>query len=640
MRKTIRAINRFAYRMFGSYAYRHKNIGLQTKLRQAHIHISVDMYQSIVLLYSIIAIIIIGMGTWLISTLIYPHLSAMDLHALNPYKYIIFVYLPPIVAIIIVLFLISLIYYWYPSFKQNVIASKIDRTLPYAVTYMHAMSRGDMNLYMVFKSLSLNSYIYGEAATEISYIIRDIDVFDKDLIDSLVIAGNRTNSKMFKDFINSLVTVMNSGGDITNYFESQSSRYRTLIEDSQKAYLESIGLIAEIYITAFVVGPLLLITILVVLGLINPTSASLLGVVIYGVIPVCSLFSVMLVDLLTGTNEEVTPIKKSEALSVFEDIPISRGENYHERYFFTILSLNIKSLHIINAMKRPAKQLMAHPKLIFLFSVPYAILYLGGAINSNFIETNDLSVALANIDNNIVLALIITFLPFVIFYELQISWTKKMDGNVPDFLDRLATINESGLNLTDAIGMTVKSEMGLLTYEIGRVWKNIRWGMHTSNALYKFEMRANTPLILRTITLIIKANESISDIRSVLRIAALDANAAVKIQKTRLSNVFMYVAVVYISYFVFLLIIYVLSTVFLDSMPAQTSASGAAAGAAAGFVAFDKELYIRLLYHATLIQGFFSGLVTGQLGEDSMYSGLKHSLVMIFIAYLAFNVFM
>ena len=433
---------------------------------------------------------------------------------------------------------------------------------------------------------------------------------------------------------------MNSGGDISAYFESKAAHYRILTEQEQRAYLESIGLIAEGYITAFVVGPLLMITIVVVLGLIESSATTLLKLVIYGIIPVCSVLCIILIDVVTGSNENVYDVSEAcSKLTQFEDIRETPTEIDCEKDLFTVLALNLRFSRIMSNMKKPVMHFIANPHLTFIISMPYAILYLGGVINSKASVANSLDVAFASSDNNIVFAIFIVFLPFVIFYEIRIRWIRQMEGRIPEFLDGLATINESGLNLTDAIGMIVKSKMGLLTYEIRRVWSDIHWGSTTSNALYKFETRVRTPLISRTTTLVIKANESISDIRDVLRIAAMDAEMTVRMKTERLNNILMYVVVVYISFFVFLLIVYVLATVFLDSIPAPVE-SVDASGLTTGFLAFDKELYIRLLYHATLFQAFFSGLVSGQLGEGSVYPGLKHALIMIFFGYLAFNVFM
>ena len=58
----------------------------------------------------------------------------------------------------------------------------------------------------------------------------------------------------------------------------------------------------------------------------------------------------------------------------------------------------------------------------------------------------------------------------------------------------------------------------------------------------------------------------------------------------------------------------------------------------AGFFAqnFDIEIYKELLFHSVLIQGFCSGLIAGQMGEGYVLSGLKHSLIMVALAYLLF----
>ncbi|VVB87924.1 Uncharacterised protein [uncultured archaeon] len=40
--------------------------------------------------------------------------------------------------------------------------------------------------------------------------------------------------------------------------------------------------------------------------------------------------------------------------------------------------------------------------------------------------------------------------------------------------------------------------------------------------------------------------------------------------------------------------------------------------------------------HATVIQGFFSGIIAGQMMGENVYDGLKHSAFMIAIAYIFF----
>jgi len=43
-----------------------------------------------------------------------------------------------------------------------------------------------------------------------------------------------------------------------------------------------------------------------------------------------------------------------------------------------------------------------------------------------------------------------------------------------------------------------------------------------------------------------------------------------------------------------------------------------------------------IFFHAGIIQAFASGLVAGQMGENSILSGLKYGIAMTIIAFLVF----
>jgi flagellar protein FlaJ len=51
------------------------------------------------------------------------------------------------------------------------------------------------------------------------------------------------------------------------------------------------------------------------------------------------------------------------------------------------------------------------------------------------------------------------------------------------------------------------------------------------------------------------------------------------------------------------------------------------------------DFYKRLFSHAAMIQGFFSGLVAGQMGEGDVVAGLKYSAIMLIIAWVTFRFF-
>jgi flagellar protein FlaJ len=46
--------------------------------------------------------------------------------------------------------------------------------------------------------------------------------------------------------------------------------------------------------------------------------------------------------------------------------------------------------------------------------------------------------------------------------------------------------------------------------------------------------------------------------------------------------------------------------------------------------------YVSLFFYVLLIQGIFSGLIAGQLGENSAVAGMKHSMIMVSIVLFVF----
>jgi flagellar protein FlaJ len=53
----------------------------------------------------------------------------------------------------------------------------------------------------------------------------------------------------------------------------------------------------------------------------------------------------------------------------------------------------------------------------------------------------------------------------------------------------------------------------------------------------------------------------------------------------------------------------------------------------------DVEGLTRLFYHTSLINGLIGGLVAGVMGEGELKSGLKHAILLVFIAFVSFKLF-
>jgi flagellar protein FlaJ len=124
----------------------------------------------------------------------------------------------------------------------------------------------------------------------------------------------------------------------------------------------------------------------------------------------------------------------------------------------------------------------------------------------------------------------------------------------------------------------------------------------------------------------------------VLRAAAKDTFEVVNLAQERSNNMLIYVIIVLVSFAVFLFVVAILVATFLTTM--ATAGAAAASSGAQGFIGqVDLFLYKRLFSHAALLQGFFSGLVAGQMGEGRLTAGLKYAAIMLFISWVTFRFF-
>jgi flagellar protein FlaJ len=181
--------------------------------------------------------------------------------------------------------------------------------------------------------------------------------------------------------------------------------------------------------------------------------------------------------------------------------------------------------------------------------------------------------------------------------------------------------------------------MGILSKELKKLKEDLSWGTSTSRVLTKLDNNIRTSTSSRVLHTLIKANESTSDLKSVLSITAEQVKSEEELKKERSSDMSVYVVTIYVAFFVFLFIVYILAMYFFPQTTSFTSSSKGIASAGFGNSIFNIQEYTMLMYHSALIQAFTSGLVAGKMGQGSVYMGLKYSVSMMIITYMAFTMF-
>jgi flagellar protein FlaJ len=521
-----------------------------------------------------------------------------------------------------------------PGYEKRNRAIKINMTLHNAVAYMYAMRRGGAQLMVVFRSLSDRADIYGEVALEFRQIVRDADFFGHDVVTAIHHLAQTTPSEKLKDFLQDLLSVIESGGNMAEFLSLRVRLYQEEARFEQKQFLNILSLVAESYVTLFVAGPLFLIIIMVVMGMMGGSAVYQLTLITYAIIPVGSVIFIFLIYHLSDKTEKTELYIRTKWLKTYANIRIYKKKD--EESLLEQLKKYDRIRNFITFIRHPFESFINNVNLTLFVTVPIAILYsVITFLQVPHYTNTELYVSV--IDDHIAIALLVVLIPYAVFYGI---WAKKVLGIqelIPDFLERMAGINQSGLTIAQGIAIMVNTNLGLISYEIRKIKKDMDWGANFTEALVRFEERVSTPSIARTVTLITKASEMSGQIGEVLSIAAADAKMTEMLKKERHAEMFIYTVIVYLAFFVFLFVVAVLTMQFLPVLANISTQGISATGILSGIGAISIATFGRLLYHACLIQAFFSGLIAGQMGESSLAAGVKHACVLLLITLVVFN---
>lgn len=217
-------------------------------------------------------------------------------YALNDYKLVIGTTIITILSFLILGGISCLTFLLYPGIRAGERRRNIDATLPYAINYITTMSSAGVTPDEVFRLLG-QSEIYGESAIEARYVSRETDFFGKDLLEALRTVSQATPSERMREFLQGAVASISSGSDLTEYFRTKAHRYTLENHQRQKAFLETLGLIAESYVSAMVAGTLFLIILQSVMTILSGDKTPLfLYIIIYLIVPFGSMMFIILVS--------------------------------------------------------------------------------------------------------------------------------------------------------------------------------------------------------------------------------------------------------------------------------------------------------------------------------------------------------
>ena len=524
--------------------------------------------------------------------------------------------------------------YYYPYVVKKSRRYKINRSLPSAVVFMHALSTGGMSTVEVMEKLSESKDAYGEVAVEFGMVMRDIEYFNDDLLTALENAKEKTPSNKFEVFVDDMISVMESGGNLRGFLESESEKQIREVREENSDFLETLEVLAESYIILVFAAPIFLIVVLIALSFAGSDTLRLTQAVAYVVIPVSVVVSVLTIDVLNRQFEDrskdlkLPKDSKSGNGSGDEDAVDDKDTRYegYDRY--------LRRRRIRDRVTSPLTPMLESPSISLFVTIPLAFLFIGAVVLSGIV-TPSLE---AYTDDPVRVTTWIGVAPFLIpstvlmvLHERKRRKKADIKKRFPEMLEAVSGANRNGVRLADCFEMVSRRSGGSLAHHLNSLSNDIRWNTDIERSLIVTANEIDIPRVSKSMKLIAEGSKSTGRLSDVLDIVAEDMDNRSRIEGSRKQTMSTYVVVIFVGVLVYLFIA-VLFDVFFFAEIESVGREGAQS-AESGFLSeqIPTDTFRMVLYHSALLQALGNGLVMGKLVDNRLGSGLVYANVLILI---------
>ena len=516
---------------------------------------------------------------------------------------------------------------------------EINRLLPDAVSFMYALSQGGVSQLDMIDAVAEADDTYGELAREFETIVKETEYFETDYRTAIRRQAIETPSEELSQFLTDLLSVVDSGGDVTRFLDDKKNQHFRTAKQEEEAVLDTLELFGEVFITISLF-PLLLIIMLVVLQLLGRPIELALYATTYALLPFLGAAFVLVVAIvkIDDPGDGRLDLRGASAVEGEGNRGLfDRGlvdQYVGDYYLFDRIRARSGTLETLELLSEPHYYFRDHPTYTLALTLPAATVLVGLAVLLGTVPTSWAGVVerpVASTTVYLYLPLFLVGVPLSVFHEWNRRARRSVLNGLSDDLRKLASANDTGMTLLESIQTVADTSSGRLADELGTVYAKTRYGMGLEDALIVFNNKYRIPRLARTVKLVTEAQQASNQISSVLSTAAQAVENQEEIERERVSRTRLQVAIIVLTFLTLLAVMAVLKTRFIDVIARLTERTGG--GNAAGFgSAIDADLLSLLFFHAVTIQAIVAGLVSGYMRDSSLLSGVKYVVALLAVS--------
>jgi len=266
---------------------------VDVNLRKAGIRTSHLVYISAMFFWAIISFIASFITALVITRIMLPLVNIF----LSTQLLIVIPFLTGVVAVGVTM--TSLTYY--PRHVADNKGRDLEKNLVYVSNYMAIMAGAGATVEQIFESLARHGEVYG-----VRYLarnaIRNVELLGEDIVSSLDGLSRFSPSQQFSNLLQGFIATMQTGGSLASYLSVMSQEYVESRRQKIRKLIDQMNLVGEVYVSVLVALPIIMITMLSVMGFLGGTvigglgAAELMPLLIYVIIPFTAAGIILYMD--------------------------------------------------------------------------------------------------------------------------------------------------------------------------------------------------------------------------------------------------------------------------------------------------------------------------------------------------------
>jgi flagellar protein FlaJ len=274
---------------------------------------------------------------------------------------------------------------------------------------------------------------------------------------------------------------------------------------------------------------------------------------------------------------------------------------------------------------------------VWLVSSFIGILILANVfISGIYVPTKEYMIPLdMRVNNTFLLAILVIIVPPAFIEYNNSIWLREVDNNVPRFLRDLTEGVRSGLSLFDALEIATTKDYGPISPHLEQAMVKFRLTSDLEGSLIWLGEKLIRPSAKRVVTILLEAYETGGRMIEVMETSVEMFTSLAEYKDERDTQVSPYILLVYIGNVIFLGISWTIIGQFLG--PLAKTAQDPLIAQAGVVRMLNINYYKSILFWSAVVEGLMGGLVAGKIRDNRIGGGLIHSVILLLIAFVFFN---